>query len=428
VPFWYLLFLDIYYFSLQNLIYKFNTKVYKKMSLKKFNNYLTEEYLQGDFYDKSGNKYKVYQLLYYAFDWDDNIFRMPTEIFLKDENGLEVGMNTEDFAHYRSQIGKINFEYSNHTIVGYANDPFRNFRDEVDPNIFYKDVRRAMMQGSFAKSYDKFIECLTTGSLFAIITARGHESGPNNNDGPMRKAIEFIISNLSSAQKLSMIDHLKMFSYLYDKSIDSDEVLISNYLDLCQFIGVSAPSRGGAPDNPEKAKEMAFRNFVSKCNDLAKELEVNLNNDIDTIKSREPWKVIAKIGFSDDDRKNWEHIDDVCRNLNNESYGNIGEFHVIFTGEKDERSVYKRESKISNFREFIKLLETSEQTPGLENSVISSTPFGNMSGQLNPTDRLTRQDDFHNQFLRQTDYLTKTSKEIMSQKMKEIKKRKKKRG
>jgi hypothetical protein len=115
-------------------------------------------------------------------------------------------------------------------------------------------------------------------------------------------------------------------------------------------------------------------------------------------------------------------------NLNNESYGNIGEFHVIFTGEKDERSVYKRESKISNFREFIKLLETSEQTPGLENSVISSTPFGNMSGQLNPTDRLTRQDDFHNQFLRQTDYLTKTSKEIMSQKMKEIKKRKKKRG
>lgn len=397
------------------------------MNLKKFNTYLTEEYLQDDFYDKSGNKFRVYQLLYYAFDWDDNIFTMPTEILLQSEDGLEVGMNTEDFAHYRSLIGKERFKYLGHTIVGYANDPFRNFRDEVDPDIFYKDVRRALLQGSFAKSYDKFIECLTTGSLFAIITARGHESGPNSNGGPMRKAIEFIISNLSSEQKLSMIDHLKMFSHLYDKTIDSDERLISNYLDLCQFIGVSAPSRGGAPDNPERAKEMAFKNFVKKCDDLAKELEVNLNDDIETIKSGETWKVVAKIGFSDDDRKNWEHIDDVCKNLNNEDYSNIGEFHIIFTGEEDERTLYKRESKIIRFSDFKKLLETSEQTPGLENSVITATPFGNMSGQLNPVDKLTRQDDFHNQFLRQTDYLTKTSKEIMSQKMKEVKRRKKKR-
>jgi len=397
------------------------------MNLKKFNTYLTEEYLQDDFYDKSGNKFRVYQLLYYAFDWDDNIFTMPTEILLQSEDGLEVGMNTEDFAHYRSLIGKERFKYLGHTIVGYGNDPFRNFRDEVDPDIFYKDVKKAMARGSFAKSYDKFIECLTTGSLFSIITARGHESGPNNNGGSMRRAIEYIISNLSSEQKLSMIDHLKMFSHLYDKTIDSDERLISNYLDLCQFIGVSAPSRGGAPDNPERAKEMAFKNFVKKCDDLAKELEVNLNDDIETIKSGETWKVVAKIGFSDDDRKNWEHIDDVCKNLNNEDYSNIGEFHVIFTGEEDERTLYKRESKIIRFSDFKKLLETSEQTPGLENSVITATPFGNMSGQLNPVDKLTRQDDFHNQFLRQTDYLTKTSKEIMSQKMKEVKRRKKKR-
>ena len=35
---------------------------------------------------------------YYAFDWDDNIVTMPTKIILKDDEGREVGMSTEDFA------------------------------------------------------------------------------------------------------------------------------------------------------------------------------------------------------------------------------------------------------------------------------------------------------------------------------------------
>ena len=43
---------------------------------------------------------------YYAFDWDDNIVSMPTKIILKNEHGEEVGMSTEDFAHYRGKIGK----------------------------------------------------------------------------------------------------------------------------------------------------------------------------------------------------------------------------------------------------------------------------------------------------------------------------------
>ncbi len=49
---------------------------------------------------------------YYAFDWDDNIMTMPTKIILKDENGDEVGMTTEDFAEYRIDIGKTPFRDS----------------------------------------------------------------------------------------------------------------------------------------------------------------------------------------------------------------------------------------------------------------------------------------------------------------------------
>lgn len=382
------------------------------MKLKKFNQYLTEEYLEGEFMDQTGRPYKVYQLLFYAFDWDDNILKMPTEIFLLDSNGDEIGMSTQDFAEYRSLIGKEEFSYENRTIVGYSKDPFRYFRDEVDADIFVKDVKLGVENKMFAKSWEKFIECLTTGALFAIITARGHESGSENNSGPMRRGVRTIIDSLNSEQKQRMIDHLKMFAHLYDKPMASSEELIENYLDHCEFIGVSAPSRGGAPDNPEAAKEEAFLNFVDKCDYLAKDLENRLNEDIETIKKGDVWKVKAKIGFSDDDSKNYEHIDDVVKNLNNETYSNVEEFHVIYTGIEDKKQVYKKESKIFNFSDFKNISETSEQTPGLESSVMSCTQFGNMSGQLNPTDIKTRQDDYHNQLLRQTDYLTKMSREV----------------
>jgi hypothetical protein len=48
-------------------------------------------------------------LKYYAFDWDDNLVHMPTKIILLDVDGNEVPMSTEDFATFRGQIGKENF-------------------------------------------------------------------------------------------------------------------------------------------------------------------------------------------------------------------------------------------------------------------------------------------------------------------------------
>ena len=384
--------------------------------IKKFNQYLNEEYLDGQFKDQSGSDYKVYQLLYYAFDWDDNILHMPTEIFLLNDKGEEVGMSTQDFAKYRSLIGVEDFDYNQNIIVGFANDSFRYFRDQVDPNIFVKDVRKALDNDMRAKSYNKFIKCLTTGSLFAIITARGHE--PET----MRRGIEGVIKRFNSTERTSMLDHLKLFAHLFNKKITSDEELISNYLDLCEYIGVSAPSRGGKPDNPEKAKEDSFLEFVDKCNSFAKELEDDFND------RGENWRVIAKIGFSDDDPGNVKHMDDVLKELHNETYSNVKEFYLFDTGGEDtQKTVFPKydtplvkteESIVKNFKDFV--LETSHQTPGLESSVMKSTQFGNMAGQLNPSSQINRQDDFYNQFRRQIDYLAK-NREIT----KDMKKRKK---
>jgi len=45
---------------------------------------------------------------------------MPTKIMLVDDGGNEVGMSTEDFAKFRSNIGRKDFEYEGHKIVGYG--------------------------------------------------------------------------------------------------------------------------------------------------------------------------------------------------------------------------------------------------------------------------------------------------------------------
>jgi len=64
------------------------------------------------------------KLKLFALDWDDNILRMPTKLYLKTDDGDSVGMSTEDFAIYREKIGKEPFEFEGKTIVGLDNNAF----------------------------------------------------------------------------------------------------------------------------------------------------------------------------------------------------------------------------------------------------------------------------------------------------------------
>ena len=100
---------------------------------------------------------------YYAFDWDDNIMMMPTKIILKDENDNEVGMSTEDFAEYRSEIGVEPFDYKGSTIVGYADEPFRNFRTGGD-----KQFKIDAMKGKPGPAWSDFVEAVNKGSIFSL--------------------------------------------------------------------------------------------------------------------------------------------------------------------------------------------------------------------------------------------------------------------
>jgi hypothetical protein len=232
-------------------------------------------------------------LKYYAFDWDDNIVHMPTKIIVKDENGEEVGMSTDDFAEHRHQIGKEPFDYKGTSIVGYAENPFRNFRTEGD-----KDFLIDAMRAKEGPAFDDFREAINNGSIFSIITARGH------NPNTLKEAVyNYIIKGFKGIDKEQLIKNLKKYRSFVGEEEMSDEELIKSYLELNKYHPVSFGDDKGA-SNPEEAKVRAMEDFVSYIKGMAAVLNKRayLKNDIGN-------KFIPakpSIGFSDDDPKNIE--------------------------------------------------------------------------------------------------------------------------
>jgi hypothetical protein len=236
---------------------------------------------------------KTPDLKYYAFDWDDNIVHMPTKIILKDDNGEEVGMSTEDFAEYRHMVGKEDFNYKGHNIVGFSENPFRNFRTEGD-----KDFLVDAMKAKKGPAFDDFREAINNGSIFSIITARGH------NPNTLKEAVyNYIVNDFEGISKDELIKNLRKYrSFVGDEEM-SDKELIDTYLSLNKYHPVSFGDESGAT-NPEEAKVRAMNDFVDYIKGMAAVLNKRawLKNDIGN--KFVPTKPM--IGFSDDDPKNVE--------------------------------------------------------------------------------------------------------------------------
>ncbi len=298
-------------------------------------------------------------LMYYAFDWDDNILTMPTKIHIEREVGgkwVESDISTYEFSTVRTESG---WRFPN-------NDPeqsFSEFRDSGPRGevAFLEDTKKAVLSKKFGPAWSDFLECLVSGSVFAIITARGHESKA------IRMGIEWILDNvLSNDQKNEMYNNLLKFSYLFGPSDIkfsrilrgdiSDNELVSVYLDNCDFIGVSSPSRGGSAKNPEKAKEIALMTFNSKINGFASSIGAK-----------------AKIGFSDDDLKNVKHVEDLIDNLDHEQFPHISQY--VVKGTKDPHFITKKVRNVD---------ESSNQSIGMEGSIIPFSQYNSMSSRLFP--------------------------------------------
>ena len=229
---------------------------------------------------------------YYAFDWDDNIMIMPTKIILKDDNGRDVGMSTEDFAEYRTQIGKEPFDYEGHTIVDFSDSPFRYFNVTGDKQFIVDS-----MIAKTGPAWNDFVEAINNGSVFAIITARGHT--PNI----IREAIyNLIASNKGGIDSKELIKNLKKYRDLADEDNMSTKELINTYLDLCRFYPVSYGE--GSATNPEEGKVQAMKEFIQYIRDISEHinkkafLKNKVNNNFK----------LPTIGFSDDDVRNVEKM------------------------------------------------------------------------------------------------------------------------
>lgn len=237
-------------------------------------------------------------LHYYCFDWDDNILHMSTVIHVdkkEGDNWVPMDVSTEEFAKIRND--KENYRLRDNN----PDEAFNEFKDEGPraDQAFIEDVKDAISQGRFAPSWDKFLQCLVDGSIFAIITARGHE--PNS----IKEAVRYIIeTQLNQQQQDEMMQNLMGFNEEFDEPF---EMLIDEYLDLNYYFGVSSNyfmkkfkkqlgiTPGGAL-NPEKAKEVALKYFIDKMHKYGKEIGAQV-----------------RIGFSDDDPKNVEHVEKVMR-------------------------------------------------------------------------------------------------------------------
>ena len=238
-------------------------------------------------FDPEGNP----DLKYYAFDWDDNIVTMPTQIILLSEDDEEVGMSTEDFADYRALIGKKPFEYKNKTIIGYADNPYRNFKVEGD-KAFIIDS----MVASLGPSWDDFVECINGGSIFAIITARGHTPSV------LREAIyNFIVTDHNGISKDTLIENLKKYRNMTGDETKDGQIMINEYLDLCKYYPVTYGE--GSASNPEEGKIKALREFISYVKEMSERLgkQAFFKNDVKN-------NFVPMIGFSDDDPGNVEKI------------------------------------------------------------------------------------------------------------------------
>jgi hypothetical protein len=257
-------------------------------------NYLNKGNLNEGFTDEGRPDTK-----YYAFDWDDNILFMPTSIILLSNKDDEVPMSTEDFAEHRQQIGKEPFNYKGTVIVDFAPNPFRNFRSEGD--------KRFVLDSMLAQpgpSWNDFVECINGGSIFAIITARGH------NPKALREAVyNLIMSNHLGINSKTLSGNLKRYRNLgSDVNVEGKPITtltkneLNEYLNLCRFEPVTFGDGDAA--NPEEGKIKAMRNFISYCKEMAQEIGEKaffkndiVNNEIEPI-----------IGFSDDDERNIEKM------------------------------------------------------------------------------------------------------------------------
>jgi len=246
--------------------------------------------------DKNITEYSI-PTVYYSLDWDDNIMKMPTKIYLIDDDGNQVGMDTHEFAKYRSKVGVESFYYKNHKIVGFAPNCLSEFKEEGSLQ-FLIDIETAQLVNS---GWEKLRYSINNGIIFAIITARGHS--PNTLKKAVSKLIEMERGGIS---KQELLISLRKFRNLKKLNQMNNAELIRDYLNRCFFVPVSYGSDDAI--SPEIKKNYANQKFYEYVTNLSLKLQkkIMLQNSIKNKGSVENGDlfILPELHFLDDDEKN----------------------------------------------------------------------------------------------------------------------------
>lgn len=234
------------------------------------------------------------------FDWDDNIFYMPTDVVLynKTTDGVRT-VSTAEFATARVQLGQPG-EWEAYEV---RDDSFRYFRDGANGrNHFREDIDKAIGGNNpvwVGPSWDPFQFALSrpeTAQRVTIITARGH-SRPAMLDG------------LRFLQARGYFRHLPPEENLY---------------------AVSHPDFAGSAADPSAIKADVMKDIIDEIEKLPIDTDASVRNrDGDGSALLHLW------GFSDDDWGNFEAAqDELSKEVEKGRWKKV-KITVFFTGIHD---------------------------------------------------------------------------------------------
>lgn len=234
----------------------------------------------------------------FAFDWDDNIFEMPTKIMLYDKvQKTEKGVSTEEFALIRNTIGKPGTEWENFELKPSPKDgSLRFFGDQSKEGTaqFVKDIALAMntkgyhWQGPVWNDFVMAMASKETSKNTWIITARLH-------------APSTIHGALTELQSKGLIKTTLPVRNIWAVSNDKFDQ------DFKRIFNQDAPA-GGAAD-PSARKAAVMENILDQINQTKLPKSAPLTLDFEGASKRQQhlW------GFSDDDFGNFSKAKNVLQ-------------------------------------------------------------------------------------------------------------------
>jgi hypothetical protein len=238
-------------------------------------------------------KHSTKKLKYFAFDFDNNILNMCSKIHMDkiiDGKWIPVATSTARYAKIRNN--PLYRPRNNNYDIAFAEFTDNGKRGN---KAFLQDIQKSLILKKFGPCWNIFKKSLINGNIFSIITARGH------NSDTIKNAIKWIVFEyFTIAERNKMVKNLKYFHTLFNIKT---ELLIENYLDSCEYYGVTSDDFMRIFNVPritakyiEEGKKLALDRFAQRIDKFGK--RVNMQ---------------PVLGFSDDDKKNIIHIETLMK-------------------------------------------------------------------------------------------------------------------